>query len=364
MLYLDIFNRSYINSTPVTGLIIPSDVNYLRRLYIFNKDQIEKYYQDRNFAVKNTHILSRILEHFPTYINYDTYRYIDYSLDKVKYLAKHFKFTSDMEKGTVHAGNFFGNDNEEIILASYELFNVSELVNNWKKAKTVYTLMHHRNDTKLLLPLGTDDQSKSGICSLMINVPKLALQYREFIKQQSASSEVDGLVLNKNHFVIKYVISNMLDDVIDHMFLNRIMDSFYKNEIVTPKFKHRFKIFEPKIQIDRYVEQTLDTITNKSLDFMNILHNIHLMFRINAAELLTLPDVSLTMQVKWAMFISRLPYMIFLFDVAKNKSMNKHYINDWKRLAKRFERDSNIKNMFSYEREKEIEEMIYKIKQM
>ena len=363
-MYLDLFNRDYVNRSPVNGIVNPSDINYLRRLYIFNKDAIEKYYQDRNFTVKNTHILSRILEHFPTYINYDTFRYIDYSLDKLKYLAKHFKFTSEIERGIVHPGYFFGNENEEIILSSYELFNVTETVNNWRTAKSVYTLKHNRNDTKLLLPLGTNDESRSGVNCLMINIPKLALQFREFNKQQAVNSLTDGIVLNKNHFVIKYVISNMMDDVIDHILLNKVMDKFYGLETVEPKFKHRFKIFEPSVPLERYVEQTVDVITNKSLDFVNILHNIQLIFNIDASELLALPNIGYTNQVKWALFVSRLDYMIFLFDVAKSKSMNKHYINDWKRLAKRIERDNLLSDMFNYTTYKDIKEKLYKISNM
>ena len=102
MLELDIFNKSYIDRTPITGVVVPSDLNYLRRLYVFNKDSIQNYYQERNFSVKNTHILSRLLEHFPSYLQYDSYRYLEYASDKTKYLAKHLKFTSDLEKGVVH----------------------------------------------------------------------------------------------------------------------------------------------------------------------------------------------------------------------------------------------------------------------
>jgi hypothetical protein len=148
------------------------------------------------------------------------------------------------------------------------------------------------------------------------------------------------------------------------MFLNEVMDKFYGIETQVPKFKHRFKIFEPNLQIERYVDQTLDVITTKSLDFINILHNIHLMFKIDASELLALTNIGYTNNIKWALFISRLDYMIFLFDVAKNKTTNKHYINDWKRFAKRIERDGRLNGMFSYEIEKDIKEKLYRISQM
>jgi len=364
MLYLDIFNREYINKAPVSGVISPSDINYLRRLYVFNKDSIENYYQDRNFAVKNTHILSRILEHFPTYLSYDSYRYLDFANDKTKYLAKHFKFTSDIEKGIVHPSHFFGNEGEEIIISSYENFNVQDVERDWKRARAINILKHNRNDTKLLVPIGNDDGSRSGLDVILINIPKLSIKYREFIKDQAIKPDEESIVLNKNHFVIKYVLSTMMEDEIDHVFLNKVMDRFYGQEEVTPKFKHRFKIFEPHTQINRYVDHTLDVITNKRLDFVNILHNIQLIFRIDASELLALDDLGVTRQVRWAVLASRLNYMLFLYDVAKNKDLNRHYLNDWKRLATRALRDNVFADTFSYQTEKELTEKLYRIKNM
>lgn len=365
MLYLDIFNREYINNTPVTGVTIPSDINYLRRQYTFNRDSIESYYQDRNFAVKNTHILSRILEHFPTYNGLDSYRYLEFANDKTKYLAKHFKFTSDIEKGIVHPSYFFGNEGEEVIISSYETFNALDVERNWKRERTVNILRHNRNDSKLLLPMGNDDGSRSGLDVVLVNIPKLSIKYREFIKEQSTHANTgNGLVLNKNHFVMKYVLSTMMEDEIDHMFLNKVMDRFYGNEEVTPKYKHRFKLFEPTTQLNRYVDQTLDVITSKNLDFMNILHNIQLVFKMDASELLALDDLGYTRQVKWAIFASRIDHMLFLFDIAKSKDMNQHYINDWKRFAKRIQSDHALDGMFSYQFEQELKEKIKRMAEM
>jgi len=365
MVYLNFFTSEYLNKHPSTGIVIPSDLPYLRRLYTFNRDSIYNYYLKRNFAVKNTHILSRLLEHFPSFLQYDTFRYLDFSNDKTKYLAKHFKFTSDIEKGIVHPSYFFGNDGEEIILSNYETFNPIDVQRNWETSEVVSVIRHNRNDIKLLLPLGTDDGSRSGLDIISVNIPKLSIKYREFIRTQLYNESTgSGLVLNKNHFVIKYILPFMIEDIIDHVFVNKLMDKFYGEEEVIPHFKHRFKIFEPRIQLERYIDYSLDIITSRKLDFANILRNIQLVFKRDASELLSTNDIGTTRQMQWAILVSKLPYMIFLYEVSKNKDLNRHIILDWKRAVKRIERDHGLFDMFSFDQGNLIKEQIYKVSNM
>lgn len=363
MQYLDIFNRTYIEQSPVTGIVHPTDISYLRRLYVFNRDAIETYYRERNFSVKNTHILSRLVEHFPFFAGYDGYRYLDFANDKTKYLAKHFKFTSDIEKGIVHPPYFYGNDDEEIIFSNYNLFSLSDAEKNWKTIKPITVLKQNRNDSKLLLPLGNNDGSRSGLNVVSINIPLLSIKYRQFIKEQTTNELNNGVVLNKNNFVIKYVLSTMTEDNIDHMFLNKVMDRFYGREEVVPKFKHRFKIFEPTTQLERYVDNTIDVITSKKIEFINLLRNIQLVFKKDASELLCVDGLSGTVQDKWAIVASRIDYMIFLYDITPVKDMNRHFINDWSRLAKRVLSDNSINGMFSYAVEENLKEKLRQMSQ-
>lgn len=364
MLYFDIFDREYIQNSPTSGIIIPRDTDYLRKMYSNNRDMIENYYLSRNFAVRNTHILSRFLEHIAPHFSYDNLRYVEYIENRIEYLGKHFKFTSDIEKGMVHPPHFFANEGEEIILVDHSLFDVERVVRNWEREPCISILSHPRNDTKLLLPLGNDDESRGGLAVVAINLVKLALKYREFMKVQYRNSLKELPVLNKNFFIIKYVLAPMMGDHIDHMFLNKIMDRFYGREEVTPRFRHRFKVFEPTKQINRFVDNTLEVITDKKIDFVNILKNINLVFNTNAGDLLALPEYSGTRQSRWGLVISRLEYMCFLYDVAVEKDRSRHHINDWQRLVTRVRRDKGILGEFSYVEGKKIEELMDRVMDM
>lgn len=362
MLYLDIFNKDYIQRTPSGGVTQSRDIDYLKRTFVFNKDSIEAYYQERNFSVKNTNLISRMVEHFPTYLGTDVYHYLELVENRITYLSKHFLLTSDIEKGVLHPPYFFGNQGDEVIFAGYEHFDAIAAARAWRTLPCIKVLRHPRNDSKLLLPLGRDDGNRSGLSSVFIDLAKLAVKYREFMRECASKGEGD-MVLNKNHFVIKYVLPSCMGDVIDHTLLNRVMDTYYARDTVEPRTRHPFKIMEPQAQVSRYVQNTLDAISGKPMDFVQLLRHIKLVFSEDASELLCLPDFYGTRQVQPAVVASRIEHMVFVLDVCKSKDMNRQYINDWKRFAQRLLSDNSLANFFTYEIETDIKEKLRRIQQ-
>lgn len=360
MLYLDLFDKSYLERAPRTGVIVPRDLDYIKRLYTFNKDAIEEYYLGRNFAVKNTHILSRFLELLSPHLNYDAYEYLDYVDSRVAYLAKHFKFTSESERGLLHPPYFFGNDGTEAILYGYEPIEAYGFVKTWKKQWCVKVLTHPRNDHRLLLPLGKDDGNQGGFACTYIDIRRLALKYREFVREQNNHTE-EGMLLSKNHFVIKYVLPSMMSDVIDHTLMNRLMSGFYGQAEQQPDKKYPFTTFMPETQIQRYIHDTLEVFKRKSMTFLEMLQHIKLVFREDASELLALPDMYSTRQLRPAIVATRIDYMLFLIKAAKNPKESRDIMNDWKRFAQRVLSDNGLAGYFDYSSEQIIQAKLHEL---
>lgn len=361
-MYFNFFIKNEEIKSNIKGVILPRDYPYLVRLYVNNRDLIKSYYMSRNYAVKNTHILSRLIEHIFPDLELDDITYSAKNIDKLIYLNKHFKFTSDIEFGSIHTGKITGNFNDEIIICGYDISNgfKNYMSNRINELKSIRFITLSRNDTKLTLPIPKQNNTRQGLNVIYIDFLALAMKYREFVKRNIESN----YVLNKNVFVHKYILVDVLDDMIDHIFLNRIMDKYYNENIVEPNEKLPFKIFEPLNQLERYSDEILNYITDKNLTFLDILLSIPLIFSDTAYDLLTFDQYfRYTRQLRLAATISRLKHMVFLYDVAKKKEMSRDTINDWKRLIRRIRNDysSFYYKDLSFKERKNIDSLMDKI---
>lgn len=342
--------------------MVPRDIEYLRRLYRLNQEAVQNYYLSRSFAVKNTHIISRLLEHIPVHLSYEDYRYLDSVSGKLTYLGRHFLFTSDIEAGAVHPPYFFANSGEEFIFAGQDDFDVYRAQSGWRTMSAVRVLMHPRSDDRMLLATGVDDGGQGGLASVYVDLGVLAYQWRQFQREQTlAEATGEGMVLSKNHFVARHVLPGMLKDIIDHTLLNKLMAMFYAEETIHPKRKYPFRVFTPTTQVNRYLEETLERIQSKKMDFVAILRHIKLVFSDSAADLLALPGFGGTRQIKPAVLATRIRYMAFLLDVSKDLSASRHHVNDFKRFVSRIKTDNNLESGLSYEIWQGVQEKIARI---
>lgn len=364
MQYIKIFDRGRLSSTSTSGVVIPNGLTQMKRLYQYNKDSIESYYNDRTFAVKNTHLLSRITELLPLLLNDDQLTFSGMLQARTPYISKNFNLTSSIHKGEVHGPVFYGNGGAEILISLNRPLMLNQVRKNWKHVSCLEVYQHPRNDTRLLLPFGQDNGERGGLSVIGVDLNILGVKYREFMREQQWNANNDMTPLGINQFISKYVITGFLEKDIDLRMFNRVMDKFYDRPIVNPKFKHRFMIYEPENLIEKYVDGVLDRITTSKLSFEGIIMNIPLIFNLGIYDILDMSDIVTTRQVKWATIAARLKTLCFIYDVAKERSMGRDHISDWKYMIRRFKRDGGFFVNIPEPYKSELEEYMYKIENM
>lgn len=360
MAYFLLFNQGYIERTPKEGIHIPTEFDFLRRIYERNSDQIKNYYQSRNFFVKNTYFLIRVLNQLPLYPDMDIFSYARIIEDRLDGVLRTFRVTSEVQRGVIHPGYMFGQDNDEVYISVYNSTNPDFIRKNWKTYNPIKIITQPADDLQLLLPTGKDHENKKGLVVLEIDFIGLAIKYREFYKEKKIVNLYTGEVseLNIQNFIYKYVINLMIDDIIDTVMLNRLMDRFYGIEPKESRYKHVFKILKPYKQIEQYIENTLDTITSKPMEFVNVLRNIKLLRKEDASIHYSYDFFVQNRQLLWAYILGRIDIMKFLVDLKVSNKKNLHHLNDWKRLFVRIENDRGFWDLLDYEKELEIKEKI------
>lgn len=364
MLYLKIFDKSYVDKFPTTGVVLPKNLNFIRRVYHYNIDRLENYYQSKMFSVKK-HIITDMVGLFPILSEHDRmFTFLSLAEDKLEQISRTYKLVSVLDKGKVQKAHFYGNGGDEIIIDEFLNKDPIKIKDDWVMYPAVTVLAHPRDDLRLLPPIGLDDGSRSGLSVLSIDMTALAIKFREFAKYQSRREKEDKPIEPRSTFVTKYVLPGMFKSDLDHRLLNRIINRFYGIPETIPKKRLRFRLPELDNQVNRYADEVIENITNKELDFIAVLKNIPLVFTNDASELLSFNYIPSNRQTNWAYLASRLRVMCFLYDVAGSHRRNQSYINDWKRLVKRLERDSALLGTFNKEVRRELDFYIEKIKEM
>lgn len=364
MLHFELFDRRHHNKSPKTGVSVPSNLNDLRKLYTNNVEKIKTYYESKKFSVQNRNIISQMLDHFDLMLDASLEDFVFVNSNDLGRYERTFNFTTIVNKGKIHPPYLYANGGSTILLSDYDNRGINLVSENWKTYPCIQVLLHSRNDMKMLLPNDIDDGSKGGICVVSINLIALMIKYREFVKEQMLSEEDVGTRLNKNVFVSRYVIPDIVESDLDHRVLNRLIDRFYGVREVTPRFKHPFIIHEPYYKLNKMLDDILITLSSKDMTFDSMLRNIPLFCSMDAGQLLTYDDVPDNRNCNWAYVVTRLRVMCFLYDIAKSKTMNSTYIGSWKIMIERMQRDNSLVSGFPYFEKTEVLEYIEKIKAM
>lgn len=324
---------------PKRNVTLPPELDYIKNTYLSQILTVEKYYHNRVYAVKNHHLLVRLLNNLTTPMAYDLEQYVRVNDTRAVYMGKSLGFTSSLSKGEVFNGVFYGPGISEYIIYNDDYFNPIDAHNDWHNVCAVKVLDHPKTDLGILLPNGRSMSYGEGIAVISININLLAVQYRAFCLDQYRRAGDTGSMLGATHFVHMYVLPNMLYSHVDIAIFNRLMALYYGAPIAKPNLKHAFSIHDYSDKIDNLLVKVIKNIKAAPMSYKDMLRDIPAISQTNMLDALILPDVAETVQIHWLIILTRLRYFKLLVDVGgvEGVRMNSSEVGALKLILKRLD---------------------------
>lgn len=314
-----------------------SEFDYLQRTYLRELANVVDFYNTRIYAVKTNHFLSNILYQLDVPLQYDLDRYVELANARAAYIAKSVQMTSEINRGKIFQGVFYGPGCDELIIYDDEYFNPYQAERHWEQLTPVKVLLHPKSDLGLVLPNGKYTATGEGLAVISVNVAMLALQYRCFLMKQQTKIQHGNDILGISHFIHMYVLPSMLYSQLDITLLNRLMNLYYGKPMGKALVKHSFTVTNYAHRMDTLLERVLESLTNRVPRFELVLNQMPTVVAATMREALQLPDLAPTRQLQWALVLSRLNVMAFLIDLAGEQSsaQNRAAINQIQRILVR-----------------------------
>lgn len=359
----NLFKEGY---NPVKNVSKVSEFDYIKRTYLSSLLSVESYYHSRVYAVKNQHILVRLLTTLGTPLEYDLEKYLRVTDTRSPYISKHFGFSSPLSKGEIHNGIFYGVGVSEYLIYNDDYFDPYAAHADWRNICAVKVLQHPKSDLGCLLPNGRSMSYGDGLAMISININLLAVQYRAFCLDQYAKTAITNSLLGVTHFVHMYVIPNMIYSHIDIALLNRLMALYYGAPIAKPLLRHAFTIHDYTNKVDASLAKVLKNIKNRAMTYTDMMLHIPAFSVDSISDALMMPDIAETIQVHWLVVLTRLQTIKFLIDVGGDECIRQNLglIRDLQLVLKRLDGNNIWRDVLPKTQQYDVTEMIKDIRKI
>ncbi len=321
-------------SISIPGLRVP------REGVLSNIARVKEYYRENNFGTKSNHLLIRILQTLHVSLNQDVNKYHDLVTDQSYTLGAHFNLVSPMCKGGIQPiSSFYGKKVDEIIISVNNLVDPVEAANNWRELEPIRVLYHPFTDLCCYLPNNLSYTDDAGIAIIALDIPLLALQYRQWrLEQMRTRPEAQQ---SMRQFLYQYPLCNMLESHMDVAFFNRL-DALLNDSIPEIKRRrHPLALPDYTAKMDDCLVDTLAILIKKRTTYQNMAEQIPMICRPSLLDVLIFPDVLINRQDNWALLLAQLPYLGLLVELGRltKSSANKQEYNIIKRQFIRAKQD-------------------------
>jgi hypothetical protein len=333
-----------------TGSIELRQWDYATNGMLQNVEKIEHFYRDYPVAVSGSHLLVRLIQSVNISRNLPFDRYIANCSSRSLNVAQALKITSALGKGQIWDGVFYGSGTSEIIIAHDSLFSIQDVHANWKDSHPVTVLQHNQTNTALMLPDGRVSSTDKGVAIIAINIPMLMAMYYRFNEEQDAAELAGHNRRSLYQFINSYALGGMIRSHLDNVALNRLYNHATGVPVTGAIRKHSFFMNNYDVALDTTAGMQLEYLKNMKRRFSGVMQATQLPVSGNLWNFSELPSVPATLQVFWALAVSRMKIMAFLCLVQKDYArINTRELTTLRWLMKLNQTRQVIKNNMGYE---------------
>lgn len=341
------------------GIVSVAQWDWLRQGLLRNLDTVTSYYRSFPSRIDGSHFLIRLIFSMAISKNLDLDRAYAIASSRGLTIGTANRMTSSMSKGMLFDGVFYGPGCKEILIAHDEPFDYRRIRDNWRALRPITVLQHPKSDLNMNVPDGSATSDETGLAVIAINVPMLAMQFREFKIYEDALSEVTGNnPRGVTHFIHSYPLTNMLYSHLDIAVFNRLHHLSRGIPLGVASKKHSFFLTDFSNKLKEVQLKQLSILLNAPKRFDTMLRMIPLVTSKNLWDLARLPKTADTRQVVWALATGRIDLLSFMFTAAPNpRIQNAREVNNINRMLKLFHVDQVLSSMlpidlyFSVQRE-------------
>ena len=307
------FDLFHIPQTGERSLVTAGPWHTARTALQENTNKVVAYYQMYPQVISSSHFLIKLIYAMNISKSIPIDRFYNYCKQYTYSVSQTMGLTSAISKGRLLDGVFYGPGSTEVIIANDEYFDLELSHQNWKTLRPVRVLHHSKSDINMNIPDGRYSSSEQGIAVLTLNVPMLMTQYYHFTKEQDALEKTGAPRKTVMQFVYSYALTNMVYSHLDYAIFNRLCKIAAGEATGQAFLRHSFAMVNTSLYVDnalRVVNKFLnDNGTMRSYQkFINI-PSVHCE---NFAEVLELPKTAPTIQIYWALILSRIKCLSFL----------------------------------------------------
>lgn len=307
---LNLFNPPFNNGSR-TKIVLPL-FDYLIKQTKHETTKVFDYYQDNfNVVESNTRLVKFLLE-IQSLMDLKPETLVSVIRNNAPRYCSAYNLSSPYMNSKIQTlGEFYNRNNPEIIINVEYPFNVKRCVENYKNVKPFRVVSHEFSDFSYGIANGRYLSHEAGLCIFTLDLALLALQYQQWYHLERFVKE-RNLYLPTTHFVVKYVLSNMLTTHMDTVIFNRLINQLSDRPNATPKQNNSIMLVDYGQRFDDAFEQLIDRMKRQPTDWEQRLHSIPSLDYGSYYHSVTFPDCAPTRQVRWALVLSKLKLIEFL----------------------------------------------------